>query len=195
MCKGQRRGLKERLGERPRGSNPSSSQPCFASHHPGGTFCTSQVQQPGSVCRCPTWEGRVGQVLPRVLWVPEGPGGGSPPLHPKLNTTLCLCLHSLCQSVLSPTATGGSGVFNMCTDAFQPSGDGLALIQKALGYQFYSSWLLSAPSSSCLSFGGEAKTTCDSQVGFVWLVQCVLFTALEIHIQRPKSSFTIAAWD
>lgn len=89
------------------------------------------VQQPGSVCRCPTWEGCVGQLLPRVPWVPKGHGGGSLPPHPKLNTILCL--HPLCQPVLSPTTTGGSGVFNTCIDAFQPSGDGLALLHRALG--------------------------------------------------------------
>lgn len=54
---------------------------------------------------------------------------------------------------------------------------------------------VSTPSTSCLSFGSEAKTTCNSQVGFVLLVQCVFFTALEIHLQRPKSFFMIAACD
>lgn len=122
-------GAMERFGRkvgRPRGSHPGSTQLRFASHPPGDKFSTSQVRQPGIVCRCPTWEGCVGQVLPEVLRVPEGPGGGSPPPHRKLSAILHLCLHPLCQSVLS-------GVPNMCIDAFQPSGDGLALIQRALG--------------------------------------------------------------
>lgn len=119
-------------GKRPRGSNSGPSQPCSASHHPGGKFCTSRIQQPGSVCRCPTQEGRVYEVLLRVLWMPKGHSGGSSPPHPKLTTVLCLCLHPSA-SLSSPHQQRVHRDINMCSDSLQLSGDSLALIQEDLG--------------------------------------------------------------
>lgn len=51
--------------------------------------------------------------------MPKGHGGGSSAPHPKLNRIFCL--YPLGQSVLSPTATSGLGLFTICIGASQPS--------------------------------------------------------------------------
>lgn len=132
------------------------------------------VQQPGSISWCPTWEGHAGQVLPRDLWVPKGYGGGSPPPHPKLNRIFCL--YPLGQSVLSPTATSGLGLFHhlyWCLSALWPGS------RKLQGDHFtpLGCSLLHPP-----SFGGEAKATWDLQDGFVLLAMCFVYSSCKpIH--------------